>query len=175
MTWKQKAIFCYFKDFYFSFLDCFNILLMRDGWVGRSKMEVDGGSGWVQNFIFLFLVLIRGMRRCGELKVFLSNLKGGKIFHELLKNIGNVLQKWVVGLWLGRERMEFVTRGWYMGKIYKLIIWSWNKQSEILLVMIREFCLRWFNWYWRRLKLRELVTKEWVHVFPGLVLGRVVV
>lgn len=46
------------------------------------------------------------------------------------------------------------------------------KQWQILLVVIRKSCIWWFAWYWRGFKLRKLVTKDWIHVFPGLISGR---
>ena len=38
-----------------------------------------GGTGWVQDFIFLFLMLIKEMRRQGEFKIFLREPRDGKI------------------------------------------------------------------------------------------------
>ena len=80
-----------------------------------------GDAGWVQGSIFLFLMLIKTMRR----------------------------------------RVEFM--------IYDFIIWSWNKQWKISLVVISKSCWWWSHCYYRWLKLRKWVTKVWIHVFPVLV------
>ena len=53
-----------------------------------------GDARWVQDFIFLFPMLIKGMRRRYEFKVFLHDPRDGrilwkdspKIFPELLRN-----------------------------------------------------------------------------------------
>ena len=60
--------------------------------------------GWVQDFIFLSLVLIKPMGRWGEFKISLRDPRGekillaysldsAKILRELSKNIGNVFWK----------------------------------------------------------------------------------
>ena len=39
---------------------------------------------WDQDFLFLFVVLIKGMRKRGELKIFLSNPRGGMILLKFM-------------------------------------------------------------------------------------------
>ena len=70
-----------------------------------------------------------------------------------------------------RGSMTFANAGWYKEKFYELIIWGLSKQWEMLLVVLRKSCLWWFEWSLQRLKLRKLVIKDWVHVFPGLMWG----
>ena len=74
-----------------------------------------------------------------------------------------------VGVCLERECVEFVFAGWSKVKLYDFIIWSWSKQRETLLAVISKSCLLPFDSYWWRLKLRKLVTKDWVHVSTRLV------
>ena len=83
----------------------------------------------------------------------------------------NVLWKWGVGACLDREGMEFVIAGWSKMKFYDFIIWSWSKQWKILLAVISKPCLWWFDSDWQRLKLRQLVSNNWVHVLLDLFLG----
>ena len=46
------------------------------------------------------------------------------------------------------------------------MIWGWSKQWKILLVVIRNSCLRWFDWYWRRLKLLKPTFKSPLFLLP---------
>ena len=109
-------------------------------------------------------MFVKWMRRRGEFKIFLRDSRDGKI---LLRSSLNVLWKWGVGVWMHRVCVEFVISGWFKVKFYDFINWSWNKQWEILFVVISKSCFWWFDWYWRGLKLRKVVTKDWVHVSPG--------
>ena len=68
----------------------------------------------VQDFIFLFLILIKGMRRRGEFKIFISDPRNGKILFRSFAScskIENVLWKWGVEMCLDRECVEFVIIG----------------------------------------------------------------
>ena len=67
------------------------------------------------------------------------------------------------------ECMEFVIAGWFKVKLYDFVIWSWSKLWKILLTVIIKFFFWWFNLYWRGLKLRKWVTKDWIHMSSGLV------
>ena len=69
-----------------------------------------------------------------------------------MKEMESMLWEWGVRVW----------------KMLWFIILGWSKQWEILLLMIKISCLRWFDWYWRGLKLSKLVIKDWVHMFPRL-------
>ena len=46
------------------------------------------------------------------------------------------------------------------------MIWDWSKKWKILLVVIRNSCLRWFDWYWRRLKLLNPTFKSPLSLLP---------
>ena len=53
---------------------------------------------WVQDFVFLFLMLIKGVRRRCEFKIFLLDPRDGKNLLKIFrKKIENVLWEWEVG------------------------------------------------------------------------------
>ena len=111
-------------------------------------------------------MFVKGMRRRTEFKIFLRDHRDGQV---LLRSSTNVLWKWGMGVWMDRECVQFMIPVWFKVKFHDFVIWSWNKQWEILLAVISKSCFWWFDWYWRWLKLRKLVTKDWVHVCPGVV------
>ena len=77
-------------------------ILFKAGWIGifvfliLFKIE---GHGVSPRFYFFVVVsgVNQGMRRKGNYKISLCDLRGGKFFRELLKITGNVLWKWSAG------------------------------------------------------------------------------
>ena len=71
----------------------------------------DGVTEWVEDFIFLFPMLIKGMRRRGEFNIFLRDPRNGKILlssSSSSNKLENVLWSWGEGMSLDSECMEFV-------------------------------------------------------------------
>ena len=80
-----------------------------------------GDPALVQDLIFLFLMLIKEMRRRYEFKIFLRDLRDRKI---LLRSSAscykkeNVLWEWKVRVCIDREYVELVIAGWSKLKFY---------------------------------------------------------
>ena len=107
-------------------------------------------AGWVQDFIFLFLMLIDGGSRFGcKMDIRFSGVATGK---ERLSIYLTEAVKNIVGVW---KCLKFVLAGW--GKVKIVWFHSWNLEQKlklkILLVVISECGLWW-------LVLRRLGTKK---------------
>ena len=97
-------------------------------------------AGWVQDFMFLFLMLIKGTKEQDGLKIYLCGRRDGK---NRLKPSTNC-QK-LSGVW---GYVKFVVTCW--SKLKMLTLWY-----KILLVVISKSWLWWFYSYWGGLRLRK--------------------
>ena len=80
-----------------------------------------GDPALVQDLIFLFLMLIKEMRRRYEFKIFLRDLRDRKILLRPSASCykkENVLWEWKVRVCIDREYVELVIAGWSKLKFY---------------------------------------------------------
>ena len=113
-------------------------------------------------------MLSKGMKMQGGFKIFFRRPKVERLSLDLswaVKNVECALRVGCGGGWSSQSQADL---SW---KIYAFIIWSLSKQWGILLLVISNSCLQWLDSYWEGLKLRKLVTNDWVHVSNRLIWG----
>ena len=121
---------------------------------------------WVEDFIFLFLMLISKSR--SRFSCMIPGIE--RFFLNLLWAVENVLWKWGGGVIVLRS---WVRRICYCRITWDITFWLNNLKLEqaVLLVVISKSCLQWFEWYWRGVKLKKVATKYCVHGLSVLLLG----